>query len=497
MGVIIRQGIKHSLVNYLGAGIGVISMLFIYPLNAEAYGLARFLTDTAVLFIPITLLGANVLPVRFFAVFENQRNAHNGFLGWLLVLSLAGSCLTILAAWLAWNPIMNYYGNVSPLYRAYLIFFIPILLLRALIQMLTSYISNFHRIVIPSLLNDLLFKISLPVFIFLLYKGWWDYQALVIGIVFNFIFVLIGLILYLKYLGQWSLAIHWTAFKGPVIKEMREYGFFGVLGSISATLAVNLDVFMIGSMISPTATGIYGIASIMANLINRPQVALSLIAAPIITKAWQSGELEPIASIYRKSAVNALVPGLLIFLLIWLNLDDIYRIMPNAAVISENRLALLYLGLAFLLNLMTGVNSEVMIYTRLFKMHFYAVLLLGLLNIILNYILIQRMGITGAAIATFIAYLAYNGFKCLVIYRQFHMHPFTKGILYLTGIALVIWVLILIIPFSGMPWVDLFLRSTLLSLMFVSAVYFLPVSEDIRILLNKGKHNLTSWLKRK
>ena len=101
MGVIIRQGIKHSLVNYLGAGVGVISMLFIYPLDAEAYGLARFLTDTAILFIPITLLGANVLPVRFFPTFEDDKNAHNGFLGWLLVLSLVGSLLTVVAAWLA------------------------------------------------------------------------------------------------------------------------------------------------------------------------------------------------------------------------------------------------------------------------------------------------------------------------------------------------------------------------------------------------------------
>jgi O-antigen/teichoic acid export membrane protein len=495
MGVIIRQGIKHSLVNYLGAGVGVISMLFIYPLDAEAYGLARFLTDTAILFIPITLLGANVLPVRFFPTFEDDKNAHNGFLGWLLVLSLVGSLLTVVAAWLAWKPIMDYYGGISPLYRAYLIFFIPILLLRALIQMLISYISNFHRIVIPSLLNDLLFKISLPVFIYLLYKGWWDYQQLVIGIVFNFVFVFLGLILYLRYLGQWSLSINWPAFRGSIIKEMREYGFYGVLGSISSTLAVNLDVFMIGSMISPTATGIYGIASIMANLINRPQIALGLIAAPIIMKAWKENDMAPIAAIYRKSSINALVPGVLIFLLIWLNLGDIYNIMPNSAVISENRDALIYLGLAYLINLLTGVNSEVMIYSRLFKLHFYAVLLLAGMNIILNYILIQRMGITGAAIATLISFVAYNTFKCVVIYRAFAMHPFTKGTLGLVFIAGGIWVTFHYLILTDSSWINLLLRSSLVSLIFVTAVYLFPISEDINQLIRKGLRTANPFAK--
>jgi O-antigen/teichoic acid export membrane protein len=486
MGVIIRQGIKHSIVNYLGAGVGIISMLFVYPRDTEAYGLVRFLTDSAVLFIPLTLLGANVLPVRFFPELESEENKHQGFLGWLLLLSLVGLILTTCAFWVGWDYIIGYYSEVSELYRVYLVFFVPILIIRALIQLLIHYISNFHRIVIPSILNDLLFKIMLPIFILLKVYGIWGYRELVFGVLFNFVFVLIGLILYLIHLGQWSLKINWKAYNKPLLKTMRIYAFYGVLGTISSTIAVNLDVFMIGTMVSPEATGVYGIASIMANLINRPQVALSMIAAPIIMKAWQSNTIQSIEDIYRKSSVNALIPGLLIFLLIWLNLPDIYQIMPNSQEIQTNKTALLLLGLAFLLNLLTGVNTEVMIYSNLFKTHFYAVLILSVVNIVLNYYFITAMGITGAALATLIAFSCYNFYKCLIIYRRMGIHPFTKGIISVIGIGLGLWWIVGFLPLTGNIWVNLVLRSSLLGIIYVFLIYKLKASPEINSILEKG-----------
>lgn len=486
MGVIIRQGVKHSLVNYIGAGVGVISMLFIYPLHTEAYGLARFLTDSAILFIPLSLLGSNVLPVRFFPAFEDKASGHHGFLGWLLLIALLGAVLTAAVAWLCWDPVLAYYAHVSSLYEQFLVFFIPILILRGIIQLLISYTSNFHRIVIPSLLNDLLFKISLPVFIVLVYRGWWDMRALVIGLVLNFALVLLGLILYLMHLGQWHLRVDWKAFRGPVIKEMKEYGVYGFLGTISSTIAVNIDLFMIGTLISPAATGVYGIASIMANLINRPHVALSTIAAPILMKAWQDGDMSEIGRIYRKSAVNALAPGMLIFLLIWLNLADVYQIMPNSEVIAANRSAIFLLGCAFMINLATGVNSEVMIYSSLFKTHFWAVTVLSLVNIGLNFWLIGSMGITGAALGTLIAYLIYNVFKCAAIYRRYRIHPFTRGMGYLAVIVLVLLMVFPYLPLSGHLWADLFLRSLLIASSYAVLVYRLHVSEDIRRLMDQG-----------
>lgn len=492
MGVIIRQGIKHSLVNYFGAGIGVISMLFIYPLNTEAYGLARFLTDATLLFVPVTLLGANSLPVRFFPRFADEQG-NKGFLGWLLLLSLAGSILTLFLSGLFWGPIMAYYSGISTLYTSYLIFFLPILILRAVSILLVNYISNFHRIVVPSILTDLLLKISLPLLILFLFLEIIDYPGLVLGLVLTFALSVAGLLLYLAQLGQLSLRIHWPSFRGPILKEIRDFAFYGFAGSLSSTLAVSLDVFMIGSMISPSATGIYGIASIMANLINRPSAALSMISAPLISEAISKGRIDEVGSIYRKSAINGLVPGLLIFLLIMVNMGEIYDIMPNSKAIESNYEALVILGLGFLVGQTSGTSSEIMIYSRLYKLHLVAVLVLALSNIALNLAFIPAMGITGAALATMISTMAYSFFKVFIINRALKIHPLGKGMLYLALAGTLTWIAGTFTPMPENTWLTLVLRSILVSLLYSILVIQLPVSEELRGLLQEARKRLSAF----
>ncbi|MCF8237234.1 MAG: polysaccharide biosynthesis C-terminal domain-containing protein [Saprospiraceae bacterium] len=485
MGVIRRQGLKYVILNYFGIGIGLISMLFIYPLETEAYGLARFLMDSAVLFIPLSTLGAIALPVRFFGQTEDKSTGHHGFISWLLVLCLAGASFIALASFFFWGRIMEYYGTVSPLYVLYLYFFIPILILRGAIQVLSMYISNFHRIVVPSLLNDLLIKASLPIFILLVHFKWWDYQDLIVGILLNFVLVFLGLLVYLHQLDQLSWKIDWAFFKGPLLRQMGVYAGYGVLGSMGASVAVNLDVFMIGTMLSPQATGIYGIAAIMANLINRPLVAITAIAGPIIMKAWQKNDHEEVRELYKKSSVNSFVAGSLIFLLIILNLDDIYALMPNSLLIGQNRDALFYLGVAYLINLLTGANSEIIAYSKLFRWNFYGIMILAGINLILNFILIKQMGITGAALATLISYALYNLFKAIVIYRHYRMHPFTSGLMKMIGLALIIYLLFTFLPLEGHHLVTLTIRSGLISIIFFVSLWYGKISEDIQSLLEK------------
>lgn len=485
MGIITRQGFKHTVVNYVGAAIGLMTTLFVYPLQMEAYGLAQFLMATAVLFIPLTVLGAQSLPIRFFHRFEDPENGHNGFVNWLLLLCLGGGLLTAGLTWIFWERIIAYYATVSPLYPLYLIFFLPILILRGVIQVLNTYISNFHRIVVPSILNDLLIKITLPVFVLLVYSGWWSYRELVIGLVLHFVAVFLGLIIYLNQLGHWSLRINWPAFNGPVLGEMREFAIYGILGSMGASVAMNLDIFMISSMISPEATGIYSIAAVMANLINRPLIAITAISAPIIMKAWKEGNRREIETIYQKSAINSLIPGILLFLLIVLNLQDLYALMPNSDVVRTNELALILLGGAYLINLATGVNAEMMVYSDLFKWHFYTVLILALLNFILNFFLIRSMGITGAALATLISYAVYNLCKGGIVWYKHRMHPFTNSAHKILWVGLGIWIIVNWLPSLDSAVLSIGIRSILITSLYFGLVYLLKLSIDFNELIDR------------
>ena len=94
MGVIQRQGLKHSIVQYTGVLIGALTQLYLVPHVLDAYGLAMGLMASAFFLAPLTSLGTHVLAVRFFPDFKNKENGHNGFL-WLLLLIAGVGCLLL------------------------------------------------------------------------------------------------------------------------------------------------------------------------------------------------------------------------------------------------------------------------------------------------------------------------------------------------------------------------------------------------------------------
>ena len=86
MGVIIRQSIKGTLVNYLGVAIGFVTIFFVLTsyLNTEEVGLTRVLIDAAVLFSSFAQIGTGSSIVRFFPYFKDEERKDHGFFGWTL-----------------------------------------------------------------------------------------------------------------------------------------------------------------------------------------------------------------------------------------------------------------------------------------------------------------------------------------------------------------------------------------------------------------------------
>ena len=113
MGVIQRQGIKQSLVNYLGVLIGAVSVIFIYPLDPKSYGLARFLIDGSLFLMPFLLLGFSGVMIRFFPHFKNEKKGHNGIL-FLIISVVFCTCLVfVLLAFLFKDFVYDLYSDTE------------------------------------------------------------------------------------------------------------------------------------------------------------------------------------------------------------------------------------------------------------------------------------------------------------------------------------------------------------------------------------------------
>ena len=64
MGIVQRQGLKYSLVNFAGLAISLVSTVLLYPRVQAEYGLIGFLSTTALLLLPFASLGVYDVQLR-------------------------------------------------------------------------------------------------------------------------------------------------------------------------------------------------------------------------------------------------------------------------------------------------------------------------------------------------------------------------------------------------------------------------------------------------
>ncbi|HFA47954.1 MAG TPA: polysaccharide biosynthesis protein [Bacteroidetes bacterium] len=477
MGIIKRQGIKNSIVNYFGVAIGAFNVLLIYPNAREAYGLIRFLMDTALLLTPFILLGVSSLTIRFFPIFKNEENGHNGFLFNLLGMAAIGMALFSFGFFLLQDKITELYKD-KILIRQFIFYIVPFTCMVGLIELLTLYISNFHRIVVPALLN-ILIKITLPVLIWLYYHDKIGMMTIVQGVAANFLAVLVLLLAYLKYLGELNLRPNFSFLKKPLFRDMRTYAMYGILGLLGTMLAIKIDTIMIGTLLGEIDTGTYAILLFIANVIDIPRVALMKITSPIVSDASNNNDFAHLEGLYKKSSINLLMIGIFLFIGIFSNLDSLLDIMPNGDAFKPYTNIVLFVSLAKLVDMATSINNQIIGYSKYFRFNFYAVLFMAVFNIITNLIFIPKFNIVGAAMATFASITLYNLAKGAYVMYKFKMHPFTWNTLWATALGISVFFLALLTPAFGNPFADIIVRSLFILLVYGGTAFYFRLSTDI------------------
>ena len=172
MGVFQRQGLKYSVVNWFGICIGALSTVFVFPYALEEYGIIRFVLDTSLLVFPLVSLGMSYVILRFFPYFKDQDTQNHGFLGLMLLWTIAGCLFFCALAYCFKEPLLARYGSKNPLFERYLWLTLPAVFLTAVNTLFLRYAINYNRVVVPSLLVDVMPKVVLPLLVIGYLKHW-------------------------------------------------------------------------------------------------------------------------------------------------------------------------------------------------------------------------------------------------------------------------------------------------------------------------------------
>ena len=483
MGVIKRQGFKSTVISYIGVLIGAVAMLRIYPLDMEVYGYAQWLISMVTLMFPLATFGILTLLIKYFPSYQKADSSNYSGLLTLLLSGLVVTYSLFLVFWfffkqhfialLNWAKIPN--TDIIEENEVYLLILLGLFIL---LRFSVNHSLNGLRIVVPNIVEKLGFKIYLPLLVLAYVYIKFPIEIFVYGLLGFFLLAALLLLIYLKYLGILKFGKIRQPENSDSYSEMTKYSLFSSLNHLGTTLTVRMDSIMIPLFLSMASNGFYNIALFVSNVLDFPARSLTQIAAPIIANAWEEEDLGEIDMIYKKAATNLLLIGGLTFIFIWFVLDDLAYLSTDTESFMKVRSIFLILGVAKLVDMLTSVNSHILIYSSSYKLNLVFLLALGVINVYLNFLWIPVHGVAGAAMATAFSMLIYNVLKTGFLYFKYDLQPFSFSqikILVLMGLFIGLY---LIIPDSSSAIFNLIFKSILVGGGYLYLAYLWKVSED-------------------
>lgn len=182
------------------------------------------------------------------------------------------------------------------------------------------------------------------------------------------------------------------------IKEFFDFSVPFTFSRAGAILYRRTDVFMVGLLLSASAVGVYNVALIVATLISVPLTGLNQLFPSVASRLYADGDRETLAAVYTTVTRWSITASLPIALPLIVYREAMLSIFGTEFVAGA--MILLAFAVGQLVNVSAGPSNDVLTMTD----HQYLVMVnhwtFGVLNIVLNYVLIVRMGVVGAAVAT-------------------------------------------------------------------------------------------------
>ena len=209
-----------------------------------------------------------------------------------------------------------------------------------------------------------------------------------------------------------------------MLSELWSFSWPLAIGSSFFLLLSNVDILMIGYFMQPQSVGLYRAIQPLRQITTFVLLGFTFLFIPIATEYYENNDLDALDRIYTVSTrwiVTATFPPVLLFTLF---ASDVVRTLFGGEYVSAApALAILTAGL--FLRAIVGLNGDMTEAINRTRIELYSVVPAVLVNIALNYILIPKYGITGAAIGTVVGYGVYNLLELIGIYWAVEIHPFS------------------------------------------------------------------------
>lgn len=486
MGVIQRQSIRSTIGISIGFVIGAFNMLILAPkvLSAEQLGLTRLITDLGITLATLCTFGSLPIIYKFFPFYKSHLPAKKNDLPFITIsVCFAGFIVMCTLGWLFRGLIIQKFSTKSPLFVQYSYFVYPFCLFYLVFMWLESFGWSFKKAVLSNILRELaprlLFTILLILFIFGFINLWW----FMVLFALSYLVPAVTLFIKLRQTGDFNFITNISVLTRRLKSKMVNFGLFLFGAQFLNLLSKTADTIIISSKNGLADAAVFTIATYVVTLMEIPQRSITSISIPILSESWKNKDIKGISHIYTRSVANLLIIGLSMFCLILLNVHNLASFLGKDYKGIE--MVVFFLGLSKLVDLGTGANTQIIATSNYWKVDFTTNVIYTIIALPLNYVLISRYGLMGAAYSTLIAIAFYNAMRFGFLWIKFGLQPYTGkdflAIVYAAAAALACY----FIPYVSNIFIDTIVRTIIFCALFFPAVYYTGVSLEVNALIKK------------
>ena len=363
-----------------------------------------------------------------------------------------------------------------------------------LFSILEAYAWQLKKSVFSNFLREVQFRIFATLLILLTLTGIIAKFDLFIKL-YSFTYLGIALVLffYLVKSNGASFTFKVSRVTKKFFKKIITLVSFVYGGSLVFTVSAVFDSILIAAVLPNglAMAGIYTLAQNIASLIQAPQRGIISSSISALSSAWKDKDFKKIDRIYHSSSINQLIFSVGMFSLIWLNFSDaVFTFHLQPGYISAKWI-FFYIGLMRIVDMGTGVNSQIIATSTLWRFDFVTGIILLTLTLPLNYILTKYyFGVTGPAISNLVTFSIFNAIRYWFLVKKFNLQPFTEKTIYTIILGVAAFFICHFLFDSLHGFTGMVMRSIIFVLVFGAGSFFLRLSPDLLPVWNTFRKKL-------
>ncbi|MGI8582098.1 MAG: polysaccharide biosynthesis C-terminal domain-containing protein [Chitinophagaceae bacterium] len=485
MSQIRRQSIISTFFVYLGFAIGFINTYLFTrkdsPFLPSEYGLTQIFIAVGNLMFAFANMGMTAVMYKFYPYYnDNLPKKKNDLLTWALLISVIGFIFVLIAGFVFKDLVVKKFIANSPEFVHYYFWIFPFGFSILLFSLLEVYSWNLKKSILTTFFREVLFRALTTILIFALsYKMVNSFDSFVRLYAFTYGIVALVLLIYLVSKRQLNISFTISRVTKKFYKKIISFASLIYFGGLVYMIAQFIETLVIMSVIGTAAAGIFALASVISGLVQAPQRGAIAAALPVLSKAWKDKDHAKINLIYQRSGINLLIASLGVFLIIWLCYEDAVNVFHLKPAYHESKWIFFFIGLAKIVDLGTGVNSQIIGTSIHWRFEFFSGVILLALAIPLNYFFVKEFGIIGAAYAYLISFSVYNAIRIVFLKRKFNMQPFSIKTAYAIILAFAVYTLCHYLFLPLHTFAGICIKSLVFLALYGGGVIYFNLSPDV------------------